>query len=110
MSVFRDQAFLHGVGKKRLMPVGQLARRARRRLVDETVRPLLVASDHLVPQRRTVRAADLHRLFSRATVEHRRDRKQPACLRRILLRIGIIDVGTASGAAKVTGPCGNLSD
>ena len=66
------------------MLVCQLARCTRRRFVDETVRPLLVEPDHPVPQRLTVHAADLRRLFSRAAVEHCRDRKQSTCLRRIL--------------------------
>ena len=39
---------------------------ARRQFVDETVRPMLVERDHPIPQRLTVHAADLRRLFSRA--------------------------------------------
>src|SRR5271168_5540686 len=66
------------------MLVGQLAGCARRQFVDETVRPLRIEPDHPVPQRLTVHAADLRRLLSRAAVEHRRDRKQSARLRRIL--------------------------
>ena len=46
----RDRAFLHEAGEKRLMLVDQLARRARRRFVDQTVRPLLVEPDHPVLQ------------------------------------------------------------
>jgi hypothetical protein len=80
----RDRACLHEAGEKRLMLVGQLAWRARRRLVDETVRPLLVEPDDPIPQRLTVHAADLRCLFSRAAVQHRCDRKQSTRLRRIL--------------------------
>lgn len=50
------------------------------------------------PQRGRVCATDFRRLFSRATVERRRDRKQPARSRRILPRIGIIDVGSRVGS------------
>ena len=43
-----------------------VADHARRQFVDETVRPMLVEPDHPVPQRLTVHAPDLRRLFSRA--------------------------------------------
>src|SRR6266542_3459275 len=79
-----DRALFHTAGEKCLVCVRQLARRARGRPVDETLRSLLVEPDHPVPQRLTVHSADLCRVFPRGAVEHRCDRQQPACLRRIL--------------------------
>ncbi len=60
------------------MLFAQLARRARRRFVDQAVRPLIVEPDHSVQLGLPIHAADLRRLFPRGTVEHRCDRKQPA--------------------------------
>ena len=46
----RDRAVFHKASEECFMFVCQLARRARRHLVDETVRPLLVEPDHPIPR------------------------------------------------------------
>src|SRR5258708_19759271 len=56
-----------------------------RRNVDQTIRPLLVETDHPVPQRLAVHARVRRRLPPRAPIEHGGDRQQPARLRGVLL-------------------------
>jgi hypothetical protein len=70
----RDRAFLHDPAEKGFMRVVELGRRAWRRDVDETVRPLLVVSDHPVPQCLAVHPADLRRFLPRSPVEYGRKR------------------------------------
>src|ERR1700736_4631886 len=72
--------FLHQAGEKRLVLFAQLARRARRRFVDQPVWPLIVEPDHPVSQGLPIHAAVLRRLFPRGTVEHCCNRKEPARL------------------------------
>src|SRR5262249_16263341 len=79
-----NRPLLHDPGEKSLVRVVKLGRHTRGGNVDETIRPLLVESDHPVPQRLTIHSADLRRLFPRGSVEHRRDRQQPPRLRGIL--------------------------
>ena len=59
-----------------------------RRNIDQTVRSLLVEPDHPVPQRLTIHATDLRRLFPRGAVEHRRNRQKPSRLRSIFRSLG----------------------
>jgi hypothetical protein len=56
----------HQGGEKGLVLLVELGRHTRRRLVDETVRPLLVEPDHPVPQRLTIYAANLRRVSREA--------------------------------------------
>src|SRR6516164_1912073 len=83
-----DWALLYDAGEKGLMTNVELGRHPRRRNIDETVRSLLVEPDHPVPQRLTIHAANLRRLFPRGAVEHGRNRKQPSRLRRIFRSLG----------------------
>src|SRR5580692_4645807 len=83
-----DRTLFHEPGQKRPVLLAQLGWHARRRDVDETVHSLLVEPDHPVPQGLTVHPTDLCGIFPRSTVEHRRDRQQPARLRRILRPLG----------------------
>ena len=80
----RDRALLHDPGEKGPVRVVELGRHARRRDVDETVRPLLVEADHPVPQRLAIHPADLRCVLPRGPIEHSRDRQQPSRLRGIL--------------------------
>ena len=57
----QDRAVLYKASEECLVFACQLARRARRRLVDETVRPLLVERVHPVPQCPPIHAADSFR-------------------------------------------------
>src|SRR6516165_10527313 len=58
-----DRALLDDSGEKGLMDSVEFSRHPRRRNIDETVRSLLVEPDHPVPQRLTIHAANLRRLF-----------------------------------------------
>src|SRR6516225_11688211 len=49
-----DRALLYDSGERGLMYSVELGRHSRRRNIDETVRSLLVESDHPVPQRLTI--------------------------------------------------------
>src|SRR5262249_19525768 len=69
-----DRALLYDAGKKGLMYSVELGRHPWRRNIDETVRSLLVEPDHPVPQRLTIHAANLRRLFPRGPLEHGRNR------------------------------------
>ena len=69
-----DRALLYDAGEKGLMNSVELGRHPRRRNIDETVRSLLVEPDHPVPQRLTIHAANLRRLFPRGPLEHGRNR------------------------------------
>src|SRR5262245_46337166 len=69
-----DWALLYEAGEKGLMNSVELGRHPRRRNIDETVRSLLVEPDHPVPQRLTIHAANLRRLFPRGPLEHGRNR------------------------------------
>ena len=60
-------------GEKGSVHVVELGRRARRRNVDETVRPLLVEADHPVTQRLAIHPADLV-FLTRNPVKHSRKR------------------------------------
>ena len=80
----RDRAFVHEPAEKGFVRVVELGRRAWRRDVDETVRPLLVVSDHPVPQCLAVHPADLRCFLPRSPVEHGRKRQKPSRLRPIL--------------------------
>ena len=71
-------------GGERLCAVVELGRRARRRNVDETVRPLLVEPDYPVTQRLAIHPAELRCFFTRNPVQHRRKRQKPSRLRPIL--------------------------
>src|SRR6516165_12395596 len=70
----RDWAVLYDAGEKGLMNSVVLGRHPRRVNIDETVRSLLVEPDHPVPQRLTIHAANLRRLFPRGPLEHGRNR------------------------------------
>ena len=80
----RDRPLLHDPGEKSPVRIIELGRHARRRDIDETVRPLLVEPDHPIPQCLTIHPADLRRVFPRGPVKHSRDRQQPSRLRGIL--------------------------
>src|SRR5262249_2225049 len=70
----RYRALLYDAGEKGLMYRVELGRHPWRRNIDETVRSLLVEPDHPVPQRLTIHAANLRRLFPRGPLEHGRNR------------------------------------
>jgi hypothetical protein len=70
----RDRTLFYDSAEKGLVPGVELGRHSRRRDIDETVRSLLVEPDHPVPQRLTIHATDLGRLFPRGPVEHGRNR------------------------------------
>ena len=80
----RDRPLLHDPSEKGPVRIVELGRHARRRDVDETVRPLLVEPDHPVPQRLTIHPADLRCVFPRGPIEHSRDRQQSSRLCDIL--------------------------
>src|SRR5215510_6388575 len=67
----RDRTLLHEAGEKGLVHGFELRWHSCRRNIDETVRSLLVETDHPVPQRLTIHATNLRRLFPRGPVEHR---------------------------------------
>src|SRR5262249_728474 len=69
-----DRALLYDSAEKGPMGGVELGRHPRRRNIDETVRSLLVEPDHPVPQRLTIHAANLRRLFPRGPLEHGRNR------------------------------------
>src|SRR5262245_29578118 len=81
-------ALLYDAGEKGLMNSVELGRHPRRRNIDETVRSLLVEPDHPVPQRLTIHAANLCRLFPRGPLEHGRNRQQPSRLRSVFRSLG----------------------
>src|SRR5262249_2058369 len=78
-----DRALLYDSGEKGLVHGVELRRHSWRRNIDETVRSLLVEPDHPVPQRLTIHAANLCRLFPRGPLEHGRNRQQPSRLRSV---------------------------
>src|ERR1700675_1849575 len=80
----RDRTLLYDPGEKGPVRIVELGWHARRRNVDETVRPLLVEADYPVPQRLAIHSADLGRVFPQGSVKHSRNRQQPARLRDIL--------------------------
>src|SRR5262249_37798822 len=67
-----DRALLHDPGEKGLVYGVELRWHPRRRNIDKTVRTLLVEPDHPVPQRLTIHATNLRRLFPRGPLEHGR--------------------------------------
>src|SRR3954469_1243153 len=74
-TIRREKGFVHVV---------EFGRRARRRNVDETVRPLLVEPDYPVTQRLAIHPAEVRCFFTRNPVQHRRKRQKPSRLRPIL--------------------------
>ena len=80
----RDRTLMNDPGEKGLVRVVELGGSTGRRNVDQTIRPLLVETDHPVPQRLAVHARVRRRLRPRAPIEHGGDRQQPARLRRVL--------------------------
>src|SRR2546423_11387671 len=80
----RDRTLLYDPSEKGPVRIVELGRHARRRDIDETVRPLRVEPDHPVPQRLAIHPADLRRVFPRGPIEHTRNRQQPSRLRGIL--------------------------
>src|SRR5437660_4436404 len=56
----RDRTLLYDPSEKGPVRVVELGRHARRRDVDETVRPLLVEPDHPVPQRLAIHPPDCY--------------------------------------------------
>src|SRR5439155_19175121 len=80
----RDRTLLYDPSEKGPVRMVELGQHARRRDVDETVRPLRVEPDHPVPQRLAIHPADLRRVFPRGPIEHSRNRQKPSRLRDIL--------------------------
>src|SRR4029077_18399984 len=66
-----DRTLLNKAGEKGLVLGVELGRHSWRTDIDETVRSLLVETDHPVPQRLTIHATNLRRLSPRGPVEHR---------------------------------------
>jgi hypothetical protein len=69
----RARPFVHDPRQKRPVLRVELRRRTGRGNIDQTIRPLLVESDHPVAKRLPVHPADLRRLRPRCAIEHRSD-------------------------------------
>src|SRR5574340_1674250 len=72
----RGRPFVHDPRQKRPVLGGELRRRTWRRNINQTIRPLLVESDHPVAKRLPIHPTDFGSLRPRCPIEHRSDRKK----------------------------------